>query len=270
MTREELDLAVKWAASEGWNPGIHDAECFFDVDPAGFFVSELDGKVIATVSAPAYDDSFGFAGFYMVSPEQRGKGYGFELAQKALSYLGDQNVGIDGVVAQQENYKKIGFKIAHRNIRYQTTGKGEIPQGLVPVSDVPFEDILRLDRLCFPAPRSGFLRQWITRPGTVALAKMEEGKLSGFGVLRPCLDGFKIGPLFAQNAPTADLLFRGLAAHAKGEKLFLDVPETNPQAVELAEKYKMEKVFETARMYNRMEPDLKMEYIFGITSFELG
>lgn len=32
MRREELAFAVDLAAREGWNPGVHDAECFFAAD----------------------------------------------------------------------------------------------------------------------------------------------------------------------------------------------------------------------------------------------
>lgn len=28
MTRAELDVLVEWAANEGWNTGLHDAEVF--------------------------------------------------------------------------------------------------------------------------------------------------------------------------------------------------------------------------------------------------
>ena len=28
MTRGEIDLALEWAAGEGWNPGLHDAASF--------------------------------------------------------------------------------------------------------------------------------------------------------------------------------------------------------------------------------------------------
>ena len=270
MTRDELNLAVDWAAREGWNPGLHDADCFYNVDPRGFFVTEIDGKIIGTVSAPIYDDSFAFAGFYIIAPEERGNGYGLELALKAIGYPGERNIGIDGVVAQQENYKKIGFTIAHRNIRYQGVGKADASAGLVSLSEVPFEQVAALDRQCFPAPRAGFLKQWSTRPGTVALAKMEAGELLGFGVIRPCVDGYKIGPLFANDADTADSIYRGLASHAVDQKVFLDVPETNPEAVALAARYHMEKAFETARMYNHGEPDIRIDRVFGITSFELG
>ena len=29
MERSEVDFAVGLAANEGWNPGLHDADCFF-------------------------------------------------------------------------------------------------------------------------------------------------------------------------------------------------------------------------------------------------
>ncbi|MEQ8175876.1 MAG: hypothetical protein ABRQ26_12490 [Syntrophomonadaceae bacterium] len=29
MNRSDLDIAVDWAAAEGWNPGLNDAECFY-------------------------------------------------------------------------------------------------------------------------------------------------------------------------------------------------------------------------------------------------
>ena len=38
MTRAELDLAIEWAAGEGWNPGLADADAFYAADPNGFLM----------------------------------------------------------------------------------------------------------------------------------------------------------------------------------------------------------------------------------------
>jgi hypothetical protein len=35
MSRGQLDLAVQWAADEGWNLGLKDADCFYQTDPDG-------------------------------------------------------------------------------------------------------------------------------------------------------------------------------------------------------------------------------------------
>ena len=94
--------------------------------------------------------------------------------------------------------------------------------------------------------------------------------LMGYGVIRRCRNGFKLGPLFAENAGVAEQLLLSLTAYAKGEPVFLDVPEVNAAAVALATKYKMTRVFETARMYKGSAPAVALDKVFGVTTFELG
>ena len=71
MRPDEISLAVDWAAAEGWNPGLADDTCFASVDPEGFFIAELDGKPVATVSCVNYDARFAFLGFYIVRADFR-------------------------------------------------------------------------------------------------------------------------------------------------------------------------------------------------------
>jgi hypothetical protein len=75
MRPDEISIAVNWAAAEGWNPGLHDATCFFAADPTGFLMAVLDGEPVATISVVKYGATFGFLGLYIVSPPHRGKGY---------------------------------------------------------------------------------------------------------------------------------------------------------------------------------------------------
>jgi len=77
-TREEVGIAVEWAADEGWNPGLHDADCYYAADPTGFLVGYLGDEPIATVSAIKYGKTFGFAGFYIVRPDHRNQTYGIQ------------------------------------------------------------------------------------------------------------------------------------------------------------------------------------------------
>ena len=55
MTRDELDTLVEWAAREGWNPGLDDAEVFWATDPDGFVAAEIDGKLVGGGSIVAYE-----------------------------------------------------------------------------------------------------------------------------------------------------------------------------------------------------------------------
>jgi ribosomal protein S18 acetylase RimI-like enzyme len=270
MTEADLALALEWAAAEGWNPGLHDAHCFYAADSQGFFVGERDGVPIGCVSAVRYGAGFGFLGLYIVKAEHRGQGFGLELWQAALHHLGGRVIGLDGVVAQQENYRKSGFRLAFRNIRQRGRGGGVAPPGLTDLAAVPIAEILRYDETAFPAPRAEFLRGWIGQQQAVALGVVSERRLRGYGVLRACREGFKIGPLFADDEETADRLFAGLVARAPGAPVFLDTPEANPAAVALAARYAMTPIFETARMYKNRTPQMGLERCFGVTTFELG
>jgi len=117
--REEMDIIVDWAAREGWNPGIHDAEYFYSTDPEGYFVAYLDDEIVGAVSAVAYSSSFGFIGFFMVKPEYRGHRIGIKLGYKALEYLEDCNIGLDGVENKIRNYETYGFKLVYNNILFR-------------------------------------------------------------------------------------------------------------------------------------------------------
>lgn len=266
-----LATMLEWAAREGWNPGLDDAEPFRAADPEGFLIGRLAGEPVGCISVVRYPDDFGFLGFYIVVPEHRGRGHGLELWRAGLAHLDGCNIGLDGVVAQQANYRKSGFQLAHRNVRFGGTVAArplDDPR-VVPLDRVPFDEVLAYDRGCFGFDRRAFLERWVARP-RVAAGFVERGRLLGYGVLRPCRQGFKIGPLFADRADAAEALFLALAAEARGTQLFLDPPEPNGEAVALARRHGLGPVFETARMYSRGDPGLPLSRIWGITTFELG
>ena len=273
MTRQEIDLAVDWAATEGWNPGLEDAECFFRADPEGFLVRLMDGEPVACISVVHYGKSFGFLGFYIVKPEYRGRGLGLEIWNAGLQRLEGRVVGLDGVVAQQHNYRKSGFTLAWRNIRCM--GASRVSRvnlaDAVPLSTIPFDELAAYDQSFFPDDRRAFLQCWTSRAGSYAFGIRQNSVLAGYGLIRPCRDGFKIGPLFADNSELAETLFRALeSSMPEGSPIFLDIPEVNPAALELVRRHEMSVVFETARMYKGAAPQLPVERIFGITTFELG
>jgi ribosomal protein S18 acetylase RimI-like enzyme len=270
MTEADLRLALGWAAAEGWNPGLNDAQCFYAADRQGFLVGELDGVPMGCVSAVRYGSGFGFLGLYIVKAEHRGQGFGLKLWRAAMDRLGDRVVGLDGVVAQQENYRKSGFQLAYRNIRQRGEGGGAAPPGLTDLAAVPIEEILRYDGTAFPATRAEFLTSWVAQPQAVFLGVVDGRRLKGYGVLRGCREGFKVGPLFADDEETAERLFAGLIARAPGAPVFLDTPEGNPAAVALAARHAMTPVFETARMYKNGRPEMRPDRCFGVTTFELG
>jgi GNAT superfamily N-acetyltransferase len=263
--------AISWADAEGWNPGEDDAERLLAADPGAFLATEQDGEIVATVSCALYGARYAFIGFFIVRSGLRGRGIGAPLFQRALERAGHRVVGLDGVLEQQDYYERRGFVLAHRNVRWRTPGGGERPEGLVELSSVPFEELLAFDSGVFGYERERFLRRWIDRPAGQALAVSDDSRLAGYGVLRPCRTGMKVGPLFADDARVAETLLTGLLAAARpGTEVFVDMPATNPGAAELRARRPMEPSFETVRMYLNGRPPEDVRKVFGVTTFEFG
>lgn len=287
MTREDLDLAVEYAAAEGWNPGLGDADAFFTADPGGYLIGELgDGELrepVSCISAVSYHGRFGFVGFYIVRPEYRGQGLGLTIWNAGMERLRGHLIGLDGVVDQQENYRRSGFVLAHRNVRRSCAAfDAEVADGVVRLSPTDAERLGPCDRWVFPEERTAFLRSWLGRPHVGAFGFERDGRLVGYTVVRPCREGWKIGPLAADDEATAEALFAAASRHAAHTEravrpdatdaptVYLDVPETNARACALADRHGMDTVFETARMYTGSPPPLDLTRLYGVTTFELG
>jgi GNAT superfamily N-acetyltransferase len=282
MSRAEVDDLIVWAALEGWNPGLHDAELFWTADPRAFLAAELDGESIGGGAITSYDGVFGFMGLFIVRPQYRGRGYGNALwharRERLLARLRPgASIGLDGVFAMQDYYAAGGFVFSHRNLRFRADIEARPAiaaqredHELVSLAAVDFDDVLAYDRTCFPALRPSFLEAWISQPDALALGCRRDGALVGFGVARRCREGYKIGPLFADDLLAADALYMRLASVAAGGPVFLDAPESNPAAMELVRRHRMAEVFGCARMYLGPRPVLADDRVFGITSFELG
>jgi GNAT superfamily N-acetyltransferase len=277
-TRDEFSVAVQWARDEGWNPGLSDLDAFLAADTEGFLIGFADGNPVSSISVVRYGDDYGFLGFYIVRPDARGKGYGMATWKAGMATLENRTVGLDGVVEQQDSYRKSGFQLVGRNIRFSGVPiLTEAEKSTAKVVDARIEhadQLEELDRMCFGAPRSRFLQAWVFAAPDAerkTFVAFENGDVSGYATVRKCTEGFKIGPLFARSRQSAESLFRACCVHADaGATIVLDVPEANHHSVAMAESAGMAPVFETARMYRGAAPELPWSMIFGVTSFELG
>ena len=274
LTAPEMPWVMEQAAVEGWNPGLHDAASFHVADPGGFFVAEQGSTRLGCISAVRYGSDFGFLGLFIVREPYRGQGVGLALWQKGMDWLGDRCVGLDGVPAQLASYARRGFVQAWRNQRFEGPAR-PAPQpanrAVVPLGSVPFEELRVDDLRIFPAPREAFLRAWMSQPATVGRAWVAKGKLAGWGLARPCRDGFKLAPLVADTPEIALALGQSICnALPLGARVSLDVPLHHTDAVSVARSLGMQPRFETARMYKGRAPAVQQARLFGITSFELG
>lgn len=86
-------IAVGWAKT-------HDAiGSYYSIDPDGFFKVFINDKIVATFCAVRYSGNFAFMWYYIVVPEERKKGYGFKIFQKALEHCEGCVIGHFSIVS---------------------------------------------------------------------------------------------------------------------------------------------------------------------------
>jgi len=277
MTAEIRELSLPdvaglllWARAEGWNPGVDDAAPFHASDPAGFLGAFVDGRMAAGISAVASGPDFGFIGLYICHPDFRGRGYGRNVWDAGMAHLGNRTVGLDGVPAQQENYRRMGFQPAYRTWRYSGRFMPmSADPAVVAISADQLDAILQFDRQHYPGPRAAFLGSWLEAP-RIARAILRGDRVIGYGVMRKCHQGYKIGPLFAEDEDGAVSIFIALCSCSDGETVSVDVPETAAGFSTYLDELAFEKGFDTMRMYRGTAPVIDQRGVFGVTTLELG
>ncbi|HKI79345.1 MAG TPA: GNAT family N-acetyltransferase [Ignavibacteriaceae bacterium] len=278
---QKLDFAglktlVNWAEEEGWNPGINDAEIFWKTDPDGYYGFYKESELIAGGSIVSYNGEFGFMGFFIVKPEYRTFGIGRKLwYQRRDTLISRLNkgatIGMDGVIDMQPFYNKGGFKILFRDERHEKIGENfKINKNIFSIETKDFDSILKYDKQCFGFSRPQFMITWLKQSGVKTFKYAENERLKGFAVIRKTKKGYKVCPLFADNPVVAEELYKACLNSVVGDPLYLDIPVINKDAVALIKKYNTTYVFECARMYYGNPPDVDINKIYGITTFELG
>lgn len=263
---------MEWAYEEGWNPGIHDAECYQLADPQGCIVGLSGENPIAFIAAMKYG-KYGFIGPSIVGASYRGQGYGLQLWDTALEYLKDCHlIESNSILEQQGNYDKAGFQRIYNNISYEGMGGGKAPQNdnIVPLASLPHKSIEEYTLPFFPARRRRFHRAWMVQSNSVSLGILEQDKLAGYCLARRCMNGYKVGPLLADTPDLADQLFVALLAELPDQEIYLDAPGNNPVSHELAERHNLKSVMETAHMYKGTLQTLPFDRQFCLTSLDLG
>jgi len=273
MSRADLEVALGWAREEGWNPGLDDVAPFLAADPSGFLMGWLGTVRVGCISVVKYAESFAFLGLYIVHPAHRGNGYGKAIWDAGMAGAAGRTIGLDGVPAQQDNYRKSGFDFAHGSARWGGTLRGLVTARsyVRPVTPDDFAEVAGFDAQHVAAPRENFLREWLAPSATRQTeGYFEGGVLRGYGTIRRCVEGWKIGPLFAETAAIAETLLATLVTPAGTDMIYIDIPEPNRAAREMVERLGFTPAFETARMYLGPAPALPLDAIFGITTLELG
>jgi GNAT superfamily N-acetyltransferase len=276
MSQAEALQLGDWAAAEGWNPGQGDIDVAWACDPEAFIALLHEGQLVGGGAILRYGRAAGFMGLFILRPDYRARGLGRVLWHERLRRLRSRlspeaPIGMDGVFNMAPFYAKGGFRLLHRDLRFEGPASGQAMAEVQPLRATDWPTLLQYDRAIFGVPRDAFLQRWIERPGVVArLRRDDAGRVLGYGVRRPCVRGFKIGPLFADTVQVASVLLDDLLHDVAGAFVQLDVPEPNAAAVELAQRRGWAQAFGCAHMVHGADTVQPVQRVFGVTSFEFG
>lgn len=265
MTLSDLEMALDWAAAEGWNPGLEDAAAFRAADPKGFLISEVAGDPAAVISVVNHDPAFAFLGLYICTAAFRGQGHGLALWHAGVAHAGKRCIGLDGVPDQQANYAQSGFAPAGKTVRFT----GPLPdlgkaRALVP-QDI--ETLCKADAHFVGFNRPAFAAAWFTDTQTRRTFALGP---ACFATARQCRDGLKIGPLYAGSMSELEALLAAVANHFGAQAVSLDI---SAEAVGLTKYLKtlgFTASFETARMYKGIPPKAALPEFAATATLELG
>ncbi len=288
---EMRDTITKFEISEGWRPAIDDSAIFYNSDPDGMFIGQLNDKTISCITIVKYGDHFAFLGTYIVLKEFRGNGYGLALFKHAMESLPPTyNIALDARPGKNLLYKKWGFVdskfIKHRMLVNIKTALQKLdcydPRTdaiIQPGSEVDFNKLSAYDSEVFGAPHQLFLQGLLNGPNTITMAATDQNEnIVGFVSARKTIileEGWRLAPLFADNALIArgllQAIFRKMTVKATDRTIaMLELFQSNPDASALAEELNAEPLTEIIRMFTKGPLEFKTEKVFSFCAGEIG
>lgn len=283
----DVPSVTEWSRIEGFAPGLGDLNIYRHTDQQGLWVGCLDERPIGCIAGVRYNHLYGFIGMFLVEEAQRGNGYGLKLWKQAFNHLIDVPcIGLEAALDRIEDYSAWGFEPSSCTTRWQWIG-GDVLPGIKKefIEEFPSIKIYEghtiqdhvvqaYDANKEASPRPHFLSDWLNHPsGNVLVLLDSNGSCHGFGRIRPCLlqdgEGWRIGPLLADNPNLAEYLLRKLVERHPGVVL-LDSPGLNTKANKLLEKLGFKEISKTLRMYRGSQPSISLNDVYGLACLELG
>ena len=292
-TAEEVkEFVCDKRTTEYDKPGSLDHVSYFAADNTGFFVGELDGQPISSISVVKHTDTYAFVGNYWVDEQHQKRGYGIRTWEIAMDTLPDDcNVGLNAFLENEALFEKSGFKRVWSNQRFRFvasqaasaySGIQHSPGiSINQVTEVNFKDILDYTSSVYGFERYSFLQKWLSSSNSLGcVATDDKGKIVGYAIVRttdPQDQWWKIGPLFADNSQIARSLYKGVLEKVSAEdpygSVIADVPFGDffsSDTLQIVEELSGSHFVTFLRMYKKDIPsNMKLWKMFGLTTVQM-
>jgi GNAT superfamily N-acetyltransferase len=232
LTAADIEGAKLLSAEARWNQVAADWRLFIELgQPVG--IKRADGRLIATASTLPYGGRFGWISMVLVTAEHRRQGLATWLLRHCIESLQGQGLvpGLDATPAGRQVYLGLGFRDCWgmQRLVHPAAPAPEVapPSGVTirALRDTDLAALAAYDRPIFGADRATLLARLAARLKQAALVAEQGGRLVGYGLGREGRVMNQLGPLAADDEPTARaLLARGLGAVA-GTPVAIDLAD---------------------------------------------
>ncbi len=280
MRPADLPVADELRAAAGWNQTPADWMRLLQYEPEGCFAAfpaEADGgeepRISGTVTTTCYGTELAWIGMMLVHPDLRGRGIASQLMKHALAHLNGRGIRcimLDATPAGEPVYRRLEFEHEWTFFRWHRSGEATREQSArvqgsagQPANHA-FSSLSAacrdLDRKAFGTDRSLWLKRLLQ--DSLDTLVIDDGKNTGFGMVRPGRNAACLGPVVASSPEVADRIIRTLLQNVDGP-VFWDIPQTGAEAEWRATALGFEKLRPLSRMRWRSEkirPDIALQY----------
>jgi hypothetical protein len=135
--------------------------------------------------------------------------------------------------------------------------------------------MVKYDTSLWGSSRHEMFNTMLMQPESYAFVTFNQktGAINGYGVIRPCIKGYRIGPIYCEDKESAKLLTEILTAQIpSGSKIIFDIPDKNTFSHLFAEYFNLTAASEvdTKAMFKGEPHDGREEICYGVASLEIG
>lgn len=281
MDLDDLKLVMGWCKEEGWNVGQNDASIYYSIAPRGHMLFLKNDLPIGAISIFRHSKDFFTLGPFIVKKGYRSKGYGTKIWQKAMMLMQQElesaTIALYSVPDQVGRYEKSGF---HKKYNIQTwkmnntLSNTQVDSECQLINNDNLSAVSLYDQSIFSASRKALLSKVIKLPSATGFMLKEEQKIVGFGIIRPLIKAYRVGPLFADTPENAKKLFSKLLTAVGEVKIILDMPACNRNALLFASYFGLKNISKSnthAMFKGEIGESFKnIDKHYGVFSLEIG
>lgn len=232
MSKQDFVLVNQWCVEEGWNLGMYDSGIYHQVDPSGHFLFLKTDEPVGAISLVKHKNDFYTVGPFIVNKKWRDLGMGKIIWQETVERLdGEVSVLLYAVPEQTRRYQKAGFNFYFENHRWCLANKEKcLLKTSADIKEIKLDNLQSIslyDEEIFQASRQRAFESLLNTPNSSGCFIGDKNDIQGFGFIRPCINGYRVGPLMAENLDIARQLVLALVKPINNGSIFIDSPSTN-------------------------------------------